>query len=132
MCGAVGKSGSPISRWMTFPPASSMARARARTSKADSVPSLVMRAASRMSVMGQLSQAGQGYPEVGLGGGVVRLGQGQPAQRGVRVLRADRLRVLGGHEEAHVGVLVGGLALARGDADDHDLPDRGVRPGRQV
>src|SRR5690349_13942349 len=53
MCGAVGKSGSPISRWMTFPPASSMARARARTSNADSVPSLDMRSASRISVMPQ-------------------------------------------------------------------------------
>jgi hypothetical protein len=34
-----------------FPPASSMARARASTSKADSVPSLAMRSASRIPVM---------------------------------------------------------------------------------
>jgi hypothetical protein len=42
------------------------------------------------------------------------------------------LRVLGGHEEADVGVLMGGFPLARGDADDRHLPDRGVRPGHQV
>src|SRR5690349_24405087 len=51
MCGAVGKSGSPISRWIIFPPASSTARARASTSKADSVPSLAIRSASRIPVM---------------------------------------------------------------------------------
>ena len=51
MCGAVGKSGSPISRWIIFLPASSMALARASTSNADSVPSLAMRSASRIPVM---------------------------------------------------------------------------------
>jgi hypothetical protein len=29
-------------------------------------------------------------------------------------------------------MLVGRFSPARGDADDGDLPDRGVRPGRQV
>src|SRR5215467_14124181 len=51
MCRAVGKSGSPISRWMTGVPAASRALARASTSKADSVPSLPMRSASRKVVM---------------------------------------------------------------------------------
>src|SRR5580700_11123039 len=59
MCSAVGKSGSPISRWMILPPAASMACARARTSKADSVPSLAMRSASRTAVMAPMISRGQ-------------------------------------------------------------------------
>src|SRR5438045_7039655 len=43
----VSKSGSPISRWMTLRPSASSARARARTSKADSVPRRDRRAARR-------------------------------------------------------------------------------------
>src|SRR5579859_6291522 len=46
MWSAVGKSGSPISRWMMLLPVASRALARASTSKADSVPSLDMRSAS--------------------------------------------------------------------------------------
>src|SRR6478735_1438387 len=155
MCGAVGKSGSPISRWMIFPPASSMARARASTSNADSVPRLVMRPASRIPVMApminlwllapkvryarsgsgrqqQRLDAGQTLPEVGLGRGVAGAGQGQPAELGVRVLRADGVGGLGGQEEPDVSVLVGGLSLARGDVDDDYVPDRAVRPRHQV
>jgi hypothetical protein len=86
----------------------------------------------RLIVSQQRAQPGQGYPEVRLGGGVVRFEQGQPAQRGVRGFRAHRVGGRRSHEEADVGVLVGGLAFARGDADDHDLPDRGVWPGHQV
>jgi hypothetical protein len=40
MCAGVGKSGSPISRWMTSRVAS-IAWARANTAKADSAPELV-------------------------------------------------------------------------------------------
>src|SRR5262249_32375947 len=48
MWAGVGKSGSPISRWMTFLPCFSNARAFARTSKADSVPIRDIFSASRM------------------------------------------------------------------------------------
>src|SRR5688572_28284690 len=48
MCGGVGKSGCPISRWMMLLPCASSARARARTSNADSVPIRDMRSASFM------------------------------------------------------------------------------------
>jgi hypothetical protein len=80
----------------------------------------------------QWSQPGQGVPEVGLGGGLGGLGQGQPAQRGVRGFRTDHVGGGRGHEEADVGVLVGGLTFAGGDADDDYLPDRCVGPGDQV
>src|SRR5919204_2361605 len=46
MLGGVGKSGSPISRWMMLRPLDSSARARASTSKAVSVPISPIRAAS--------------------------------------------------------------------------------------
>src|SRR5258708_5333034 len=58
MWGAVGKSGSPISRWMTLAPAASMALARASTSKADSVPSLLMRSARGNAVMAVMIRLG--------------------------------------------------------------------------
>src|SRR5262245_19798907 len=48
MWAGVSKSGSPISRWMISRPARSRARARASTSKADSVPSLDIRVATSM------------------------------------------------------------------------------------
>src|SRR5580704_420557 len=51
MWSAVGKSGSPISRWITVFPAASRALARASTSKADSVPSRPIRSARRISVI---------------------------------------------------------------------------------
>src|SRR5450432_3573335 len=44
--GGLGKSGSPISRWITLRPCASSARARTRTSKADSTPMRDMRSAS--------------------------------------------------------------------------------------
>src|SRR3989442_8610570 len=47
MWAGVSKSGSPISRWMIFRPCASRARARARTSNADSVPIRPTRDASR-------------------------------------------------------------------------------------
>src|SRR5437588_592764 len=43
MLSGVGKSGSPISRWMTLRPCASRLRALARTSKAPSVPMLSIR-----------------------------------------------------------------------------------------
>ena len=66
--------------------------------------------------------------EVGVPGG----GQGQPAQLGLGVLGADRVGGGGGHEEPDVGVLVGGLPLARRHLDDDHLLDLGVRPRHQV
>ena len=46
MCAGVSKSGSPISRWMTSRPVRSIARARASTENAVSVPSRATPAAS--------------------------------------------------------------------------------------
>ena len=80
----------------------------------------------------QTLQPGQGLPEVGLGGQVVRLGQGQPAERGVRALRAHSPGGLGGHEEPDVRVFVRGFALAGWDVHDDHVLDLGVRPGRQI
>jgi cyclic nucleotide-binding protein len=80
----------------------------------------------------QRLDAGQAFPEVFLGGGLARLGQGQPAQRGVGVFGADRAGGLGGHEVPDVGVLVRRFSLASGNVDDDHVPDRGVRPRRQV
>src|SRR2546430_1382476 len=51
MWAGVSKSGSPISRWMIFRPCASRARARARTSNADSVPIRPTRDAGRDSAM---------------------------------------------------------------------------------
>src|SRR5260370_1441348 len=77
MGGAVGKSGSPISRWMTLAPAASMALARASTSKADSVPSLLMRSARGNAVMAVM----------------IRLGcSGSRATRAVRASRSSPIR----------------------------------------
>jgi hypothetical protein len=75
---------------------------------------------------------GQGFPEVTLGRGLVGLGKGEPADRGAVVLRAGRVWHLGGQDESDVGVLVGRLALAWGDADDDQVTDLGVRLRRQV
>ena len=75
---------------------------------------------------------GQGLPEVGLGGQVVGLGQGQPAERGVRALRAHRPGSLGGHEEPDVRMFVRGFALAGRDVHDDHVPDLGVGPRRQI
>ena len=55
-CGGVGKSGSPISRWITLRPCASSARARTRTSKADSMP---MRDILSASFIGALSDQPQ-------------------------------------------------------------------------
>jgi CRP-like cAMP-binding protein len=90
-------------------------------------------AALALAVEGPLEQMlhpGQGFLKVGLGRGLAGVGQGQPAQRGVRVLGADRVGGLGGHEEPDVGVLVGGFSLARGDGDNDHLLDLGVWPRR--
>src|SRR5260221_356850 len=77
MWGAVGKSGSPISRWMTLAPAASMALARASTSRADSVPSLLMRSARGNAVMAVM----------------IRLGcYGSRATRAVRASRSSPIR----------------------------------------
>src|SRR5579885_3627796 len=46
MWAGVGKSGSPISRWMMLRPCASSARAFTSTSKADSTPMRLMRSAS--------------------------------------------------------------------------------------
>ena len=48
MWGGVSKSGWPISRWMMLLPCASSARARTRTSNADSTPMRCMRLASFM------------------------------------------------------------------------------------
>jgi hypothetical protein len=80
----------------------------------------------------QALEPSQGLGEVGLRRGFVRLGQRQPAQRGVVVLGPGRLGSLGGHEVAEIRVLVGRLALARGDVDDDQVPELSVRPGHQV
>jgi hypothetical protein len=77
-------------------------------------------------------QPGQRLPEVGFGGGVVRFGQREPAQRGAVVLGAGGVEGLGGHEEAEVGVLVRRFPLARGNVDDHHVPELGVGPRHQV
>jgi hypothetical protein len=60
------------------------------------------------------------------------LGQGEPAQRCIRILRPRRVRLAGGHEVAEVGVLVLGLSFARGDVAHHDVLDAAVRPRHQV
>ena len=62
----------------------------------------------------ELLHPGERFPQVGLGRHRTRLGQRQPAQRGVLVLRAGRVRGLGGHEVPEVGVLVGRRPLPAG------------------
>lgn len=74
----------------------------------------------------------QGLAQVGLGGQLVGLRQGDPAQRSVQVLRADRVRGLGGHKKTDVGVLMGGLTLTGWHVHHGDLLDPRVRPGRQI
>src|SRR5438445_2022926 len=59
MCAGVSKSGSPISRWTISRPARSRARARASTSKADSVPSLAMRPATLITCLSQATHVGR-------------------------------------------------------------------------
>src|SRR5215472_1091370 len=68
MCRAVGKSGSPISRWITGVPPASRALARASTSNADSVPSLPIRSASRKVVMPSMI----GFARFAVEGGTLR------------------------------------------------------------
>jgi len=54
MFSGVGKSGSPISRWMTFLPCASSIRALARTSKAPSVPRFCIRFANLIVIQKML------------------------------------------------------------------------------
>jgi len=95
-------------------------------------PGSLARSETLVSPSQQRLDAGEGLPEVRLGGGVAGGGQAQPAQLGLGVLGADRIGGGGGHEEPDVGVLVGGLPLARRDIYDDHLLDLGVRPRHQV
>src|SRR6266568_4314723 len=66
MLSGVAKSGSPISRWMTWRPAASRRRARASTSKAPSVPSRSMRSAKRIPMVSVNSAQGAAVHADGL------------------------------------------------------------------
>src|SRR5262245_4869940 len=102
----VSKSGSPISRWTTSTPRASSWRARASTSKAVSVPSRLMAAASLIAIgrrslryrnLGRpadraVLEAGGGH-----GGGVVEVAavdEDRPAHRPAQAAQVELLELV--------------------------------------
>src|SRR5262245_29210122 len=115
MWAGVSKSGSPISRWITDLPWRSRARARASTSKADSVPSRPMRSATSITWSLPSSRDFEFVilPCRGAGAQGARAGRGRSV-RAADEEKAQRVPAVGRRAPSLAAAALGVPPLARG------------------